>query len=1141
MRNPASAGPTGGSPRGAASFSGALGRVTQLTHELTHDIAQAIPKSIRLDITKVPDWQRRATRLGLAMLFFGLLGHCLQWSPEQHTLADNFQKSCNWAAITCIVVTAPLIGKVAQVAFDRLLGTLVGGGVAYIAFTIGYHLFSHRAAGVFISCGAATTVVATTYLAYKKSMDQLARFVQLTYVIVAYGAKPEKGAFLLALMRVGGIFAGGLFGVLLAVAVLPRSASIEALREMRKALRELHDLNREVWSMGGMLGEKHGQHHFRKHHRHGYSGMLGGRRQGAAGGAPPSPWGSSPDLVHSASDPGLAPRKPGLRAGGAGELSSEALDLLAVVADRDEELDKREAAIERLFTALYGTLGRVDEHLGQIKGEVYVWHCWGHYFFLPGVHWWPVRGRWQVPKHDLEQMATCLRRVARMLWTLLLDFEEGFGSEMEDVLRLCYPKQLLSELATYQSAAILDLLKAFPNETTIEVDNLLTLGQVTDCLLQISDHRAREAVFSVKRRRATTTTAKSGTVRSAATAAAAAAAAVTLAAAGTGGGGGDVSVRLERAEEASTRGGLQRGVSGLVPLADVSTRSGRTSLADRSVSGGGGGGGGGRSSLAVFAAAAAADYAIVAAAAKAESESTPLLGRQPTSTSTAAGGAASSTAAANGNGSASGGGGLALARSGTQSISTAASGGGGGGNGGGGKDGHVFISRLLSGKPGAHVSMALPPRRHRQVQAAAAAAGSAAAAAESAAAAAAGPGEAGAEGDAAGASEGRDASARAGCVAAASLVSREGSVASDRSGPVASGRPSGVSGPTGLGGATSGHPIGRSETIDIFDGFTFASAQPPTAGSGSEPAAAVGAVPCGPFGSSAALPPLPPVSASGGSMHRRTALPTIPSEPDLASLCSVSDLVKVHDAADRMSHAGPGASPFVSETQRGSPSTDGPPAVQPTATPAVTAGAVPSAAAAAAAAATAAAAALSPFHPLARARGSPGSSSRPSLDGVPTAAPSTARPSLDGYHAPAAGASPLGGGTGGGGTGGAGGGGGTAGGGGGTAGAPAAGSAPAVTSTVPSPAPSLALAAASAAALLGREALVRASTDGEGPGGAGQGGEQVMFPPTEAGYLAQVRWYSFQFVMDEMVNELEEAFYACAAVLRQLPYPIGGS
>ncbi len=38
----------------------------------------------------------------------------------------------------------------------------------------------------------------------------------------------------------------------------------------------------------------------------------------------------------------------------------------------------------------------------------------------PGVHWLPVPGRWSVPCSDLQNMATCLRRLARMLWTLLL-------------------------------------------------------------------------------------------------------------------------------------------------------------------------------------------------------------------------------------------------------------------------------------------------------------------------------------------------------------------------------------------------------------------------------------------------------------------------------------------------------------------------------------------------------------------------------------------------------------------------------------------------------------------------------------------------------------------------------------------------
>ena len=49
----------------------------------------------------------------------------------------------------------------------------------------------------------------------------------------------------------------------------------------------------------------------------------------------------------------------------------------------------------------------------------------------------------------------------------------------------------------------------------------------------------------------------------------------------------------------------------------------------------------------------------------------------------------------------------------------------------------------------------------------------------------------------------------------------------------------------------------------------------------------------------------------------------------------------------------------------------------------------------------------------------------------------------------------------------------------------------------------------------------------------------LLLPRNLPATSLQVRWYSFQFVMDEMVNEIEEAFWACSAVLRQLPYPIG--
>ncbi|GAX86348.1 hypothetical protein CEUSTIGMA_g13760.t1 [Chlamydomonas eustigma] len=45
-------------------------------------------------------------------------------------------------------------------------------------------------------------------------------------------------------------------------------------------------------------------------------------------------------------------------------------------------------------------------------------------------------------------------------------------------------------------------------------------------------------------------------------------------------------------------------------------------------------------------------------------------------------------------------------------------------------------------------------------------------------------------------------------------------------------------------------------------------------------------------------------------------------------------------------------------------------------------------------------------------------------------------------------------------------------------------------------------------------------------------------PRDSSGGGGNVHWYSFQFAMDEMVDELEDAFLAVSAVLEKLPHPI---
>ncbi|GFR45688.1 hypothetical protein Agub_g7103 [Astrephomene gubernaculifera] len=962
----------------------------RVTMELRHR-ASALPK---IDMNKVPDWHRRATRLSISLVFFGLLGHSVKFPADQQTLALNFRQSCNWAAITCIVVTAPLIGKVAQVAFDRLLGTLVGGLIGYMCFTTGFHLFGVFGAGIFISLMAGLVVWLSTFLASRRPLEQLVRFVQLTYIIVAFGAKPDKGAFLLALMRIGGIFAGGLFSVLLAVVVLPRSASVECLREMRKALQALHELNKEVWALSGVTGGTlTNRRNFRKHHRHGYS-ALHLNRAGAEGGGGTGGIDSS---SNNSSSNSLAAASAGLRTiaseslivgqqsngrgggrrsdngGGGGvprnDFSVDHLDLLAP--PRDEELHYHEARIEEIFSAVYSSLGRVDENLAQTKGEIYVWHFWGRYFFVPGVHWFPLSGRWQVPRQDLEDLATCLRRVARMLWTLLLDFEEGFGAEMEAVLQLYYPKQLLSELANYQGRAIKDLLEAFPGSTTIEVDNLLTLGQVTDCLLQISDARARNTVFNVKQRRRNTTGSAAGATAAAAAASPSGAAAAT---------------------DGSSRGGSRRGATAAAAAVAVAASGPATPTTGK---------GPASSSL----------------------EKVPLLASHSGPFSTAAGtAAAAATSPPKHDGSVGGGGGgggSVHAGRGDATSVRAPSGGADGNVSGGG--GGVFISRLLSGQPGNTVALHLPPRklmqqqqqqqqereREQQAQQQQQPRPSAAAAAQLLTASGSGP------------------------AAAAATLPAEPS-----SSPAAATATSAAAAAPAAGSSPLKATRKDSERFDIFSGMYFDALAPAaTAAAAAATGTAKGAVHLTASSSTTTAGPAAataPLAAAAAASAAASALPAALQSSQLSYTGRMSwreppSYVSLGGTAGASGAASGGGTRSASATEEAS-------------------------GAAGAGGGDA---------------GSAGSGERHAGDG--------------------------GGGGDGGGSG---------------------------------------------------------SISGGGGGGldllGGLGSrlssivvEPVTFPSTEEGYLSQVRWYSFQFVMDEMVNELEEAFYACSAVLRKLPYPVG--
>ncbi len=142
------------------------------------------------------------------LIFFGLLGHAVVFPPAWTTFQSELKQAANWAAITCIVVTAPLIGKVSEVSVYRIIGTVIGGerrehmrlllrlgGThvrsvtsdpssltgfwGFLVFTIGILAISPYGSGIFVSLASPVLILSTSYLAFKKGLEQLARFMQV--------------------------------------------------------------------------------------------------------------------------------------------------------------------------------------------------------------------------------------------------------------------------------------------------------------------------------------------------------------------------------------------------------------------------------------------------------------------------------------------------------------------------------------------------------------------------------------------------------------------------------------------------------------------------------------------------------------------------------------------------------------------------------------------------------------------------------------------------------------------------------------------------------------------------------------------------------------------------------------------------
>jgi hypothetical protein len=72
--------------------------------------------------------------------------------------------------------------------------------------------------------------------------------------------------------------------------------------------------------------------------------------------------------------------------------------------------------------------------------QLYVHHFCGHYMFLPmffnnALCNWCFPNRWRLPAKALEEVSTSVRVIARLLWTVHLDFSQEVGGPCAWALR----------------------------------------------------------------------------------------------------------------------------------------------------------------------------------------------------------------------------------------------------------------------------------------------------------------------------------------------------------------------------------------------------------------------------------------------------------------------------------------------------------------------------------------------------------------------------------------------------------------------------------------------------------------------------------------------------------------------------------
>jgi len=159
----------------------------------------------------------------------------------------DVQKSLMWSGITTLVTTLADVGSTAEKAFNRSVGTVVGGAAGLAAAAV-VQLNDGTAALYFVLLAAAG---AAGIRAWGDASGRAYAGVlgAVTFVMILFnGYYSGTKVWLVALTRMGGILFGVLVAMVVSNVVFPRSLSARVLRDVEVAAAALAAQNDHLWA-----------------------------------------------------------------------------------------------------------------------------------------------------------------------------------------------------------------------------------------------------------------------------------------------------------------------------------------------------------------------------------------------------------------------------------------------------------------------------------------------------------------------------------------------------------------------------------------------------------------------------------------------------------------------------------------------------------------------------------------------------------------------------------------------------------------------------------------------------------------------------------------------------------------------------